>query len=533
MRETQVLVIGGSLIGLTSSLLLSSLGVEHILVDRRPHTSDHPRARLYDRRTLELLRRFDVNKDVEATGIGDLWTRQNRWIESLSGKNIAAVPTESFQMAPADYSPSIPVMGAQDMIEATLLEKARESEIADVRFFTSAEELSQDADGCSATLIDRESGEGEPIRAQYVVAADGVHSTTRDQIGCPLDNNSFDFYMQDILFNADLSRWTGDRVGGLIFIMTSYGMGVYQPMDGATRWRVQLPGWDPSRGDLTMDVARDYIVEAVGVDASELEFEVESIRPWNFIAGLSEHFSNGRVFLVGDAAHAFIPTGGMGSNTGFSGAHNLCWKLAYVLQGHAPASLLDTYEEEHRPIATRRVRLSIENAGLTGAIARAYQTGGDMAEAERNCHQYGSYEGMIMGYEYESALCQLEQEPPPYVENEHRDFIPVVRGGRRAPHAWLDPHRTVSTLDWFGNDYVVMLCQGEHPGWQSAVDHYRSRGFPIRVEQMRHAVNTPYAESEAVVVRPDGVIAAHTTTSDPRSAEEILEQYLPLDMPLG
>ncbi len=528
MRETQVLVIGGSLIGLTSSLLLSSLGVEHILVDRRPHTSDHPRARLYDRRTLELLRRFGVHHDVEATGIGDLWTRQNRWIESLAGKDVASVPTESFQMAPAEYSPSIPVMGAQDMIEETLWQAAREQAPADVRFYTSAEDLTQDADGCSATLIDRETGDGEPIRAQYVIAADGVHSATRDQIGCPLDENSFNFYLQDILFHADLSRWVGNRMGGLMFIFTSYGMGVYQPMDGATRWRVQLPGWDPNRGDLTMQEAHDYIVEAVGADESELDLEVVSIRPWNFIAGLSEHFSNGRVFLAGDAAHAFIPTGGMGSNTGFSGAHNLCWKLAYVLQGHSPTSLLDTYEQEHRPIAERRVRLSIENASLAGAIGQVYRTGGDMAQAEIDCHQYGSYEGMIMGYEYQSDLCQVDRDPPPYVENEHRDFIPVVRGGRRAPHAWLDPHRNVSTLDWFGTEYVVMLCQGEHDGWRSAVNGYRQRGFPVRIEQMRHAANTPYAESEAVVVRPDGVIATHTTRSDSRAPDELLAQFLPL-----
>lgn len=182
-RETQVLVIGVSLIGLTSSLLLSSLGIEHVLVDRRPHTSDHPRARLYDRRTMELLRRFGVHREVEATGIGDLWTRQNRWIHSLTGPQIAEVPTESFQMAPVDYSPSMPVMGAQDLIEEAL-------------------------------------------------------------------------------------------------------------------WKA----------------ARDYIVEAVGVNASELDLEIQSIRPWRFIAGLSKHFSNARIFLAGDAAHAFIPTGGMGSN---------------------------------------------------------------------------------------------------------------------------------------------------------------------------------------------------------------------------
>ncbi len=413
MRETPVLVVGGSLIGLTCSLLLSSLGIEHVLVDRRPHTSDHPRARLYDRRTLELLRRFGVQHDVEATGIGDLWTRQNRWIHSLSGAQIASVPTESFQMAPVDYSPSIPVMGAQDLIEETLWQAAREQASADVRFHTIAEDLEQDADGCRARLRDRDTDQVEAIHAQYVVAADGVHSGTRELIGCPLGGQTFNVYMQDILFQADLSRWVGNRVGGLLFMLTQYGLGVYQPMDGALRWRVQLPNWDPERGDLPVETARDYIVEAVGVDAAELDLEIQSIRPWRFIAGLAKRFANNRIFLAGDAAHAFIPTGGMGSNTGFSGAHNLIWKLAYVLRGHSSVSLLDTYEGEHRPIAERRVALRIENGQLAAAIVRTYMSGGDMAAAERNCHQYGSYEGMIMAYEYQSALCQADSEPPP------------------------------------------------------------------------------------------------------------------------
>ena len=527
-RETQVLVIGGSLIGLTSSLLLSSLGIEHVLVDRRPHTSDHPRARLYDRRTMELLRRFGVHREVEATGIGDLWTRQNRWIHSLAGEQFAEVPTESFQMAPVDYSPSIPVMGAQDLIEETLWKAAREQPTADVRFYTNAEDLKQDANACTANLRDRGTDEVTQVRAEYVVAADGVRSETRELIGCPLGGQTFDVYMQDILFQADLSRWVGNRVGGLLFMLTQYGLGVYQPMDGALRWRVQLPNWDPERGDLPEEVARDYIVEAVGVDASELDLEIQSIRSWRFIAGLSKHFSNGRIFLAGDAAHAFIPTGGMGSNAGFSGAHNLIWKLAYVLQGRAPTPLLDSYEEEHRRIAEHRVALSIENGTLAANIVRTYMAGGDMAAAERACHQYGSYEGMIMAYEYRSALCQAETEPPPAVENEHRDFIPVVRGGRRAPHAWLDPHRTISTLDWFGTDYVVMLCRGDGADWELAVNNLLRRGFPIRVEQMRHATNTPYAESEVVLVRPDGVVAAHTRTGDARSPQELLDRYLPL-----
>ena len=96
--------------------------------------------------------------------------------------------------------------------------------------------------------------------------------------------------------------------------------------------------------ELNAAEARRSIVEAVGVDAAEFEFEIESVRPWRVIAGLAERFSRGRVFVAGDTAHACIPTGGMGNNTGVSGIHNLCWKLAYVLGGQAPAALLETYE---------------------------------------------------------------------------------------------------------------------------------------------------------------------------------------------
>ena len=533
MRETDVLIVGGGLIGLTASLLLSDLGVDHVLVDRRPSTSDHPRARFYDRRTLELLRRFGVAEAVEATGLGDLWTRQNRWLESLSGEQIAEVPTTSFRMAPETYSPSIPVMGAQDLIEEALLRRARESDCADIRFHTQAEDLAQDSESCSAVLRDLATDVLKPVRSRYVIAADGVHSRIRDQIGCPLaENNRFDFHLQDILFHADLSRWVGDRLGGLLFIRSRYGMGVYQPMDGAERWRMQLPNWDRSRGELSEAEARRYIVEAVGVDASELNFEIESMLPWRFIAGLAERFSRDRIFLAGDAAHAFIPTGGVGSNTGFSGIHNLAWKMAYVLKGYAPAALLDSYEQEHRPVAERRVGLSVENALRAGAIMNAYETGGDVDEAERECLQYGSYEGMILACEYKSQLCQAEEFSPPAVDNELVDFVPVVRGGQRAPHAWLDPQQTVSTLDWFGTDYVVMVCDRAYGSrladLQIAVERYRRDGFPIRVERLRHTANTPYAHSEAVMVRPDGVVAAHTMPAEQQTPAELLQRYLPV-----
>ena len=253
----------------------------------------------------------------------------------------------------------------------------------------------------------------------------------------------------------------------------------------------------------------EWIRSAIGDTNGELEPEVQSIAPWSPEAGLSDDFRRGRVFLAGDAAHTLYPTGGLGMNLGYHGVHNLVWKLALVLRGALPASVLDSYEDERRPQADRTRRASVENAGLAGDLYRAYATKGDIEAAGFNLRQYGNFEGLVLGGEYRSALCTAEAEPAPPVDNELIDFVPLVRTGRRAPHVWLDEAQTESVLDHFGSQYVLLMA-APHDEANAAVERLQASGLPMVALKLpnRADVTDLYRADELVLVRPDGVIAA-------------------------
>lgn len=509
MANTSVLIVGGGPAGLTMSLLLSRFGVSHILVDRRPDTSNHPRGRLYDICTLELFRQFGIQTEVEETGAGARWTEYNRWFENLSQPEIAHVHTSSFHSVRTVKSPTMPVMSSQDHVEEILLRRARSFDVADIRFHTEAGNIGQDTNGCHASICNLDTGETTEVSTDYIVAADGVNSSIRKQIDLPLGGDPIDVHMQDVLFDADLSEWFTGNEGGVVLVAHQLGGGGFQPIDGKTRYRAQIANF-PRDGTITDAYCIDWIKSAMGTD-NDIDIVIESVRPWQFIAGMAKAFRKDRTILVGDAAHAFIPTGGLGSNAGLQGVRNLAWKLAFVLEGVSPDSLLDTYFEEHGTLAATRIEQSLKISRLTAALLSAHFGGRDTAQEKSDLRLWGNYDGLILGFEHRSPLCLAEEKAPPLtVDDPMRDFVPAVRSGRRAPHIWLDSVNRASTLDWFNTDYVlVMGSDVDGACWADAVSKFAARGFPIRTERLPAGNAAPYSQDELVLVRPDGIVAAH------------------------
>ncbi len=314
-----------------------------------------------------------------------------------------------------------------------------------------------------------------------------------------------------MLYHADMSRWVGDRIGALLFVSHPMGYGLFQPMDGRTRWRAQCTTFTPPipPDEITLDDCVAWIRSAIGDTDGELELEVESIAPWSPEARLSDDFRRGRVFLAGDAAHMLFPTGGLGMNLGYHGIHNLAWKLAFVLRGVATDDILATYEIERRPQADRTRFASVDNARLAGELYRTHASGGDLAPAGQRLRQYGNFEGLILAPEYRSDLCVAEAAPGPEVDNDLIDFVPCVRAGRRAPHVWLDDAAHTSVLDLFGSEYVL-LTGADSGGRIAAVERLADSGFPIRAEALPTSAfdGGLYREDEDVLVRPDGIVAA-------------------------
>jgi len=505
-----VLIVGGGPIGLTGSVLLSHFGIESLLVNTRPTTSTHPRARFIDVRTTEILRQVGLADEVLATGLPPEWVQSVRYSKTFAEPEVFRLPTDSYHAVARDYSPTVPIMTAQDLVEPIMYQAARSHDLADVRFGTELIALDQNDELCRARIRDLESGQETDLTADYVIGADGRNSSVRQLLGGDLDIGvSSDVSIQDVLFHGDMSRWVGDRIGALLFTYHPMGYGLFQPMDGKTRWRAQCTTFTPAIGadEITEADCIAWIRSAIGDTDGELELEVESIAPWSPEARLSDDFRSDRVLLAGDAAHMLFPTGGYGMNLGYHGIHNLAWKLAYVLRGFCTTAILDTYEVERRPQADRTRHASVANARLAGALYRTYFSDGDLEAAGHELRQYGNFEGMILAPEYDSALVESDAEPGPAVDNDLVDFVPCLRAGRRAPHVWIDDANTRSVLDLFGNGYVLLSGATRSVPLHDQAAELAASGFPITISDEVRGVGF-YRDDVEVLVRPDGVVAA-------------------------
>jgi hypothetical protein len=220
----------------------------------------------------------------------------------------------------------------------------------------------------------------------------------------------------------------------------------------------------------------------------DLEVEVLGMVPWTMQADWATRWRSGNVFLAGDAAHRMTPAGGHGLNTGVQDVHNLCWKIAAVLQGWAGADLLDTYQAERLPVAQF-------NAAHSVALIAGDPHATDRSDA-----------AIDLGFVYES---------PAVIPN--GDAGASARTGGRAPHMWMgtEMFRT-STLDLFGPHFTLLAGSQDGAWCQAAETIGREFGIPIAQRRMfGRPWHSLYGveETGAVLVRPDGHIAWRRTSS--------------------
>lgn len=508
MINTPVCIIGAGPIGLAGALLLSEMGVKSLLVERRSEVNPHPRSRFVDTNTMELMRVIGIQKEVEATGLEKSWTEYNRWLTSVCGDEIAAIPSPTFLRAPRDTSPCVPAMSCQDYVEQELLKKAATDPNIDIRFKTEAFDLEQDDAGTALCLRYLTTGETEPVAAKYSIGTDGPRSTTRSVIGSVLEAEPRPINSQDVIFEADLSKWIDKRKGSLIYVAAVSGVVIFQPLDGKRRWRCQVV---ISTADLiSEDEIRARIKDAIGT-SEPIPIKILSMNVWQPTPGSVDKFWDGRVFIAGDAAHISVPTGGMGNNTGFAGIRNLTWKMALVIKGVLDPRILETYQAEHKPLALSRIAAGVDTTERMGKIFIEHYGGGDPKEAAKGVYLYADYDGLLMGYELASEYIAKDETPRPEVEDVVKDYKPSVVSGRRAPHIWVDAEGATSILDWVGTEYALVLgARVDELSWQEAVTKLRGLGLPITLRQLPSDLRSEvYADDDVILIRPDGIIVDH------------------------
>ncbi|MCB0972403.1 MAG: FAD-dependent monooxygenase, partial [Acidimicrobiales bacterium] len=364
--QIPVLIIGGGPTGLAASIELSRHGVRSVLAERHPTTTDHPRAHVVGTRTMELFRQWGIADAVIGEALPIDQAGGIAWVTSLAGERLGRIDLAGDPerlAARLDASPIFTVSCAQDRIEPLLAERARslgEGVGSELAFSTRATVVDDGPDGATVRL-DGPDGT-EIVRARYVVAADGASSPTRAQLGIEMAGHGTLGHHINTYLTADLSPWVGERGAVLHWVVDREVSGVFIALDGKERWLFNC-SYDPaveSADTYTPERCASIVRRAVGDPSVALE--VRSIRPWAMDADVAVRYREGSVLLAGDAAHTFPPTGGLGMNTGIQDAHNLAWKLAWVLEGRAGADLVDTYEAERRPVALANTDYSVVNA---------------------------------------------------------------------------------------------------------------------------------------------------------------------------
>ncbi|MEV5971580.1 FAD-dependent monooxygenase [Streptomyces sp. NPDC051921] len=528
-HRTPVLIVGGSLVGLSTSLFLGRLGVPHTLVERHSGTSIHPRGRGNNVRTMELFRGAGVERRIEEAA-------------SVLGGNNGILQTPTLvgdagewlfrEIDPgggvARFSPAGWCLCSQNDLEPVLLQEARELG-GDLRYSTELMSFEQDADGVTARVKSRETGEHTTIRADYLVAADGPRSPVRERLGIGHTGPGDLFHNVSITFvSRDLADVVGDRRFIICYLTNPEADGALLPVDNRERWVFHAP-WHPERGEtleeFTDERCREHIRRAVGVP--DLHVEITGRAPWHAAERIAERYADGRVFLAGDSAHEMPPTGAFGSNTGIQDAHNLAWKLAAVLNGWAGPGLLASYDAERRPVAeatsARASSRSVEHSHP------GYSPG---PEAGGPGRKPNGILGVALGYRYPRGAVQGADPAQPVVP----DRLSLVgEPGSRAPHMWLNHAGTrVSTLDLYERHLVLLSSAGTTGGWHHAAAHVGERlGVPVdsyRIGEGAHAELTPtdgtdWAELHgvtadgAVLVRPDGFVAwrSEGSSEDPET----------------
>ncbi len=566
---TDVLVIGTGPAGSATAALLSSYGIETMVVNRYRWLANTPRAHITNQRTMEVLR--DLGKDVEAEAYlhateQDLMG-ENVFCESLAGEEIGRMKSwgkhplsrAEHQLSSPSHMNDLPQTFMEPLLYSTACKRGAQGRM-------STEYIShvQDADGVTTTLRDRLSNREFQVRSKYLVGADGGNSLVAEHIDTPIEGKMGVGGSMNILFRADLSKYVAHRPSVLYWVMQpgadvgGIGMGLVRMIRPWNEWLI-VWGYDINEPAPEVDEAFATGVARQLVGDPKLEIELLSANVWTVNDAYATHMQKGRVFIMGDAAHRHPPSNGLGSNTSIQDAFNLSWKLAAVLKGQAGEALLDSYSVERAPIAKQIVTRANQSIGEFGPIFEALgMTGGEDIEkikasmdartnagaagekqraAIRDAIAFKRYEfdahGIEMNQRYKSAAIVTDQQMEPAFDlDAELHYQPTTWPGARLPHVWVfdrDTGAEVSTLDLCGKGSFSLLTGIGGEAWIEAA---RTVGTELGIKITTHVIGprqphvdhvgdwaraSEIADTGCLLVRPDQHVGWRATdmTSDP------------------
>ena len=580
--NTDVLIIGTGPAGSASAALLSSYGIDNMVINRYRWLANSPRAHITNQRTMEVLR--DLGNEVEAEAYMHATDQElmgtNVFCESLSGEELGRLQTwGNHPNSKAEHLLSSPTFMndlPQTFMEPLLFKTAC-SRGTQARMSCEYQNHIEDEEGVLTTILDRLTNEKFTVRSKYLIGADGGNSKVVENTGLPIEGEMAIAGSINFLFKADLTKYVAHRPSVLYWVMQpgsnvgGIGMGVVRMVRPWNEW-LAIWGYDINgpRPELSDNEAKEIIRDLVG--DRKLDIDLQGVSYWTNNDAYATQLSKGRVFIMGDAAHRHPPSNGLGSNTSIQDAFNLCWKMALVLKGQAGETLLDSYNAERAPIAKQIVTRANKSIGEFGPIFEALGLIGhtdpeimkanmikrcnndeQAAEQRRKLREaiaFKKYEfdahGVEMNQRYDSTAIFKDGQPDPgFVEDEELHYQPTTWPGARIPHIWLFENSTgkkVSTLDLTGKGkFSIITGIGGEDWLVAAKEIEKDTGIFIRTVMIgpRHEIAdhtgdwaraSDISDNGCLLVRPDQHIAwrAHKLTENPT-----LDMYNAIKLILG
>ncbi|OIJ97033.1 FAD-dependent monooxygenase [Streptomyces monashensis] len=521
-----VVIVGGGPVGLALALFLDAQDVASVVCDEGDPSFAHPRGNTHNARTMEHYRRLGIADRVRALGLPEEHPTDVAYFTRYSGFELARLPMPSSAQkrkavasAPRTDQVPEPLHRANQMyVERFLVRHARARPRITLRYGCRVEGILPDGAGVTVRLRG-----GERLRARYVVGCDGGRSLVRHSAGISYSGQSS--LDQDILGRRATAahlrlptlrrEFLGGRDAWSYWAVNAEVVVNLFSLDGTDEYSLLTSSLDPDFFD-ARQLAR-IVRQAAGAD---LPVQVLGHRPWTPGAALvAESFGTERVFLAGDAAHLFTPTGGFGMNTGIDDAANLAWKLAARVHGWGGEGLLDSYAAERRPVALRNTAAARElNRNLAG-LQRPAVLDDDSPEGRAAREALGARLGGF-GEQFGSLGVQLgaRYDGSPVIVGEDRDdpptdcltsYTPSSVPGGRAPHLWLDERRERggSLFDRLGPGFTLLRLGGRPPACDALRAEAAARGIPLTVLDIPDGAARDLYERDLVLIRPDQHVA--------------------------
>jgi len=534
LLTVDVLIAGGGPCGLMLANELGQRGIRCLLVDPKPGTAFNPQANATQARTMEHFRRLGFAHEIRAEGLPADHPSDIAYFTRFTAHELARLRLPTAAQAVASVkglsgswsAAELPHRVSQKYVEVVLRRHAGKWPDCDIRYGWALDGFEDRSGGehpVQATLRCVDSGESQPVQARYLVGADGPRSPVRQALGIGWGGSSgvkrqfmggtmFAAYVRAPAFYTAMPH---DRAWMYVAV-NAQRRGFIATVDGCGEFAFHAAVQDGEDAESwTADDARRIFAEVMGC---EIPIEVLSVGTW--LAGhalVAQRFQQGHVFIAGDAAHLFTPTGGLGYNTAVEDAVNLGWKLASVIRGQAPPALLASYEQERKPLAERNTSYARQFADSVGLLVAPPQLDEDTVAGAAERRRVGDYldrhvrlefniPGVTLGGRYDASplIVQDGTLAPPDAAN---SYTPTACPGGRPPHAWLADGR--SLFDTFHVEWTLLHLgtDASTPDVQAFIDAAIMLKMDLKI--VRHTAPEIRALYEAplALIRPDQIVA--------------------------